>query len=177
MSTKLLKKHQKTDIRFQDGDFILYEPNREQYEQIKKLVEDNTKLNEELDLEGTVIFSQVRFIIRELTNIGYEVDEYSDEELETLLNNGDRQIKALLHSITSLLDEVAESVYLNYVKQVKAINSYLKVINNSGDMANIEREFNKLCKKNKLGITFEDLLKVQNDGEASVNDVLSKIKK
>lgn len=177
MSTKLLKKHQKSDIRFQEGDFILYEPNKEQYEEIKNMVSDNSIITDDYTVEGQVAFAHIRFIIRELTNIGHEIDEYSDEELQSLLDNGDKQIQALLNGISNLLNDIAEDVFMAYFNHIKSFNAYLKVLNQVDDISKIEKEFNKLSKKNKLGITFEEVMKLESSDEVKIDEMLAKVNK
>lgn len=177
MSEKLLKKHQKTKIRFQNGDFILYEPNKEQYQQIVDMVSKNVEITDDMNIKGEIIFENIKFIIRELTSVGKEIDDYSDEELQELLENGDRQIKSLITGITELLEEVSEDIFNQYFNQIKTINNYLKVIDKAEDFEKMKKSFNKLAKANKLGITFDDLKTLDGNDEKAIDELIKKVKK
>lgn len=175
MSNDLLKKHQKTDIRFQQGDFILYEPTAEQYEAMQALIKDKVALTSDYNMEGSISFDNIKFIIREMTNVGTEIDKYSDAELKELLDNGDRQIQLLLQSISELLNEVAEDVFTSYMNQMKTCNQYLKVVNNLHNIDDMKAEFNKLCKENNLNMTFDDLKQMDAKDEKELTQVLEKV--
>lgn len=177
MSKQLLKAHQKTDIRFKEGDFIFYEPTKEQLAEVKELVQKNVKITDDMNVEGELAFRSVRFIIRELTNIGNEIDEYTDIELQNLLDHGDKQIRLLMKSITEFINEIVDDIFDEYIQQVKIIKNYLKLVNNNNNVEQMKNETNKLFKKYKIDLTFDDLSKMKDGDEEAIISILDKVNK
>lgn len=177
MSKQLLKAHQKTDIRFKEGDFIFYEPTKEQLAEVRELVQKNVTITDDMNVEGELAFRSVRFIIRELTNVGNEIDEYTDIELQNLLDNGDKQLRLLMKSIIEFINEIADDIFDEYLQQVKIIKNYLKVANSSSDIEQMKKEINKLFKKNKIDLTFDDLSQMQDGDEETIVNILDKVNK
>ena len=173
--SNLLKTHQKTDIKFQQGDFILYEPNEEQIKEIKLLLNNNINMDKDFNIVGEIPFDNYRFIIRDFTSIGSEIDELTDKEVKQLLDNGDKQIKSLVNAIADLLNEIAEEMFNETVQQAKFVNSYLNIINGTKEVEKIKEKVNKLLKKNKIDITFDDLEKINSKNKEEQIEILSKI--
>lgn len=123
----LLDKYQKNNIRFQYDDLILYEPNAEQMQQLKDFLSNKVEVDEEFNINQEILFSQIRWVIREMTSIGYEIDEYTDEELQEKLNNGTEGLQLLLNAISDLFTYVVESLYQDYITQIKQILDLIEV--------------------------------------------------
>lgn len=175
MKKQLLKQHQKADIRFQEGDFVFYEPTKEQLAKIKALVQQKVQLTEDINIEGEIAFESVRFIIRELTNIGDEIDNYTDVELQKLLDNGDKQIQLLLKNITELINEITDDIFDDYIQQVKIVKNYLKIIKNHTDVEQIKNEINKLFQYNNINLTVDDLSKIESKDKQIVSELVQKM--
>lgn len=172
----ILKNHIKSNVRFQEGDLILYEPNQEQIEEIKKLIQDNSNINEDLDLTGEINFNSIRFIIRELTSIGNEIDDMTDNEVISSINNGDKSLQRLIDKISELINEIAENLYNEQIKQIKLLNTYLNVMNNEKDVDKMKEKINKLFKKNKIDLTFDDLQKLKGNNKNDIKELIDKLK-
>ena len=82
--SELLKKHQKKEFRYESKDFKLYELTDYQRNELASMVAESSKIENE-KLTGEVSLKSIRYIIRELTNVGSEIDSISNEELESLL--------------------------------------------------------------------------------------------
>lgn len=153
----LLEKHIKKEIRYSSKDFILYEPTDFQREELTKIVMDNSKIEGD-NLTAEYGIDIIRYILKEITNIGEEVNELTNEELEKKLDNGDRELELLIREITTLLEEISEdSVYI-LSKQVKMMNDLLNSLDTNGDINKLKNKFNKFAKKYKLKMTWEDLM-------------------
>lgn len=153
----ILQKHQKKEIRYESKDFRLYNPSEIQKQELTKIVMDNSKIEGD-NLTAEYGLNMIRFIFKELTNIGEEVNELSDSELELLLDNGDRELELLIREVTLLIEEVSEDSIYVITKQIKMINSLLSSLDANGDMEKLKNKFNKFSKKYKLKVTWEDLM-------------------
>ena len=136
---ELLKKHQKKEFRYESKAFKLYEVTNQQKEELMDIVTENSKIeNDELVLE--LGLKPIRYVIRELTNIGSEVDELSDKELEGLLDNGDREVQLLIREIELLLHEVAEDVLYQTTRNIRFINDIINTIDVNGDTEKLKKK-------------------------------------
>lgn len=175
--SKILDKHKKSNIRFQEEDLILYEPTQQQLEEIKSLIQDNSNIDENLNINGELEFKSIRWIIRELTSIGAEIDEMSDEDVKIAFDNGDKSLQRLTQEITKLINEIAEDIFNQYMEQVKFLNSYVNMFNTVKDVDKLKEKVNKLFKKNKVNLTFDDLSKLNNKDENTIQELLNKLNK
>ena len=140
----LLDKHQKTNIRFKSGDFIFYEPTVLQKDELKNMILETLKINKSLEVNGDISLKEIRFVIRELTNIGNEIDELSDEEFKNKLNNGDRQVLNLFREVE---------------QYIKFINSFINIANTKADEGKIKEKINRLLKRYKVKSNYDELIK------------------
>jgi hypothetical protein len=108
----LLKNNQKKEYRFKQKELILYYPTNEQLSEIRQLVENDMKINNQLQSEFDLNLKSIRFIIREITSIGYEIDEYDDTVLQGMLDNGNRDLTLLLREIKTLIQEIVDDIFL-----------------------------------------------------------------
>lgn len=153
----LLDKHIKKEIRYSSKDFTLYEPSQFQREELTKIVMDNSKIEGD-NLTAEYGIDMIRYILKEITNIGEEVNELTNDELEKLIDNGDRDIELLIREITILLEEISDDSIYILSKQVKMMNDLLNTLDANGDVDKLKNKFNKFTKKYKLKMTWEDLM-------------------
>ena len=149
----LLDKYQKNNIRFQYDDLILYEPNAEQMQQLKDFLSNKVEVDEEFNINQEILFSQIRWVIREMTSIGYEIDEYTDEELQEKLNNGTEGLQLLLNAISDLFTYVVESLYQDYITQIKQILDLIEVGKKNQQIEDMKTEV--LNKLQSVGINID----------------------
>lgn len=168
--SKLLKKHQKKEFRYEGKDFKLYELADIQREELAKMLSEGSKI-ENNELVGEFGLKTIRYIIKELTNIGEEINEYSDIELESLLDNGDRELQLLIREIESLLHEVAEDVLYQTTKSIKLMNDLLNTLDVDNNAEKLSKKWDKFNKKYKMNISWEELVHNANKREELENKI------
>ena len=147
----LLDKHQKTNIRFKSEDFMFYEPTILQKDELKNMIKETIKINKDLEISGDISLKEIRFVIKELTNIGNEIDELSDEEFKNKLNNGDRQVINLFREVENYINEVIEDIMYENEQYIKFINSFINIANTKADEGKIKEKVGlKPCFKLKI---------------------------
>ena len=171
----LLDKHQKNNIRYKNGDFVFYSPNEIQINEIKQILSDTLSVDDKLNMNGELTSREIRYIIRELTNIT-EVDELSDEELLNKLNNGDRQLVLLFREIERFIYEFVEDMAYEQEQSIKFINSYINIINSNISVDKTKEKINKLLKKNKINATVDELAQIK-DNPDKIIELTNKINK
>lgn len=170
----ILDKHQKSDIRYKNKDLTFFEPTEEQLQEVQEIVKKNITLQNELKINKELDINSIRLIIRELTNIGAEIDEYSDEELLEKLNNGDRVLKLLLREVEKFVNEVLDDVLEEQIEQAKAINTLINIANSNQDVKTLEVKINKFFKRNKINMKFEDFMNIK-DNPQIIQDLTDKL--
>lgn len=161
----ILKNNQKVDVRFEKGDFKIYEPNELQREEIMKLLEkQDIKIEGEI-VKGEVDLKFIRFILRECTSIGNEVDEYDDKELEILFENGNREMQLFMREIERLINELVEDLLFMQEKEVQLILKMLNILNTTTTKIEMEKKFNNLMKKNKVNLTLQQMIENKDNPE------------
>lgn len=166
--SELLKKHQKKEFRYKSKDFKLYEPTSYQREELASIIIENSKIQEG-ELGGEFGLKSIRYIIKELTNIGSEVDELSNKELESLLDNADRELQLLMREIELLLHEVAEDVLYQTSRNIKFMNDIINALDTNGDVDKLRKKWDKFNKKYKMNVSWEDLINNANKREELEN--------
>lgn len=156
--SELLKKHQKKEFRYESKDFKLYEPTDYQREELANMYIENSKIENDDELVGEFGLKSIRYIIKELTNIGSQVDEISDKELESLLDNGDRELQLLMREVELLLHEVAEDILCQTTRSMRYMNDFINTMDANGDSEKLKKKWNKFNKKYKLNVSWEDLI-------------------
>jgi len=170
---KILENHQKKEIRFSKKDLTMYELTDEQQEEIKNIINDNG-FKSESDISDDNKIKIIRFIITETTSIGHEVDELSDEEMINKLDNGDRSLQLLKREIIKLIEEVVEDVYYEFMEKMRQTNSLLNILNNNNEVKMISNKMNKFFKKNKINMTFDELIKNPQNFQELINNKINK---
>lgn len=172
----ILKSNQKKDIRFEKGDFKIYEPTDYQREQIIEMLKNQNLTIEDNAVKGEVDFKFVKYILRECTSIANEVDEYTDKELSSLLDNGNRNVKLFMTEIKKLIDELIEDLLFVQEEELKIIVKMLNILNTNTTKDEIEKKFNNLMKRNKLNITLQDVVN-NSDNPEKLQDLIKTSKK
>lgn len=155
-----LEQNQKQEIRAKiSEDIILYEPSFEQIEELKNILKENLIVDENLNATGEISYKYIRWIVRELCANGAFVDEYDDDKLAELFNNGNRNIKLLLNEIVNLISEIGEDMLIEQANMINTYSQMATIMSNAKDQDTMKNKFNKLFKKNGFDVTFEDLEK------------------
>lgn len=161
----ILEKNQKNSIRFKRGDFIIYEPSDMQREEIMTMLENQDISIEGESVKGEVNLKFIRYILRECTSIGNEVDEYNDIQLENMLDNGNRDMLLFVRDIEQLVNELVEDMIYIQQKEVDLILKMLNILGTSTTNMEMEKKFNNLMKRNKVSLTFEQMIKNKDNPE------------
>lgn len=173
----ILDNHKKKTIRYEKDDIKLFEPTIAQREEITKLIsnEDNIKINQEsLKVSGTVGSRIIRYIIKECTSIGAEIDLYTDEEFYTQFT--DRTIELLLREIHVLLNEIIEDIQWNSYIAIETTSQLIGIarLNLSSDQ--LKKKTERLFKKNGLKLTYEEFVK-NKDNPKELQKLLRNVNK
>lgn len=146
-------------IRWQEKDLILYKPTDSQNVEIQKIISDSTRIeNDEAIAEyGENI---IMYFIRELTNIGEEVNDYSYEELITIYD-----IDSLISEIVNLIEEMTNEIIEKNIKEIKLVNRMLKVFELNLSAEETQIRFNKLLKKQGVNLTVEQMVEYKDNPE------------
>ena len=166
--SNLLKKHQKKEFRFTGKSLKLYEPTNYQREELASIIVENSKIEND-ELVAELGLKAIRYAVKELTNIGSEIDEIEDRELESLLDNGDRELQLLMREIEVLLHEVAEDVLCQTTRSMRYMNDIISTMDVNGDSEKLKKKWDKFNKKYKLNMSWDDLINNANKREELEN--------
>lgn len=164
LNMSILQNHIKKEIRFQKGDLILYEPNKIQEDELKEILQKKISINEQGEVKGEL---NIRYIYRELTSIGSEVDDLSDSDFADLINEDndkyDTNMNLLYNEVIFLIDEISEAILYTNMQQMKTINSMVNIMNSEIDATIMKNKLEKLFKRKKINISVDELIKNQGD--------------
>ena len=155
----ILRDNQKTQIRYECEEVILYEPTKTQLAELKHIVYENTKMDLEKGVATTEYsYDIMRYIFKFYTTIGDEVDELTDDELEDLIENGNHKIQGLMRAITEMLREIAsDSLY--------ELESAIKTYNEQKKADELLQRANKLKKELEEKINVDKIIENQKEIE------------
>ena len=155
----ILRDNQKTQIRYECEEVILYEPTKNQLAELKHIVYENTKMDLEKGIATTEYsYDIMRYIFKFYTTIGDEVDELTDDELEDLIENGNHKIQGLMRAITEMLREIAsDSLY--------ELESAIKTYNEQKKADELLQKANKLKKELEEKINVDKIIENQKEIE------------
>ena len=155
----ILRDNQKTQIRYECEEVILYEPTKNQLAELKHIVYENTKMDLEKGVATTEYsYDIMRYIFKFYTTIGDEVDDLTDDELEDLIENGNHKIQGLMRAITEMLREIAsDSLY--------ELESAIKTYNEQKKADELLQKANKLKKELEEKINVDKIIENQKEIE------------
>ena len=161
----ILRDNQKTQIRYECEEVILYEPTNAQLAELKHIEYENTKLDLEKGVATTEYsYDIMRYIFKFYTTIGDEVDELTDDELEDLIENGNHKIQGLMRAITEMLREIAsDSLY--------ELESAIKTYNEQKKADELLQKANKLKKELEEKINVDKIIENQKEIEKLEKDM------
>lgn len=172
----ILDRNQVQEIRFKKGDYIIYEPTQSQKEDINNLLESQNIELKESSIEGEVDTRFIRFILKECTSLGSEVDEYTDEELDIKMANGNRNTILFMNSIEELCNELVEDYFYIKEKEIKLLIKIIDILNMNTTKTDMEIKFNNLMKRNKIKVTLNDFVE-NKDNPEKLKEIIKNSKK
>lgn len=155
----LLNKHIKSKIRWEQSDLQVFNPTNEQMASIKKII----KKNSSIDLLSGEVKSEysmeiMRYLVKELTNIGNEVDEMPNDDLEFAIENGDRDLVLLFKELIKILKEVTEDIVDEQLLQLDYFNKIATAMKLSKGIEDMKQGYNDVFKSFGSDLKFDDLL-------------------
>jgi hypothetical protein len=166
-----LKENQKNEIRYQNKDIILYNPTKEEYEQLKEIMK-NIVTDKENSISIDVKY--IKEIFRMLVKGGNFVDDYTDEELITELENGNRKIQLLYQEIKDMIQDIIDDIIYECKKQTRDINTFINMINNNDDTIKTKDKINKFLKKKKININVDEIEKLIKENPETIKSIINK---
>ena len=173
----ILENHIKKTTRYEKGDIKLFEPTESQREKIVKLISnnDNVKINQEsLEVSGKIGRDIIRYIIRECTSIGVEIDLYTDEEFYSEFT--DRTIEILLREIHILLNEIIEDIQWDSYIAIETTSQLIGIARLNLSSEQLKKKTERLYKKNELKLTYEEFVK-NKDNPKELQKLLRNVNK
>lgn len=170
--TKSLKDYKKSEYRFQKGEVFLREPNKIERQELMNVIFENQKLimNKSV-VEEEVGATLLRYVLKMFTNFSEEIDNLSDEEIGEVLENPSREIELLVDNIQLLIEECVEDIGRNVEKQYRKISELLNVFDMNGDYEAMKAKWNKLNKKYKLKMDFDELISNKEKQQELINQL------
>lgn len=177
-----LLNNQKKKIRYKDNEIEVYEPTDEQYQELIKIIQENSKVTDEIGIETNVGIKYLRYIFKNLTSLGDLIDRMTDKEILDALDNGNRRIVILYREIEKLITEVLDDIQYHSEQQIKTINSFINILTSNNKKEKINEKIDKLLKQNKVNLTIEEMAELSRLTEDNTNperleELLKKSKK
>lgn len=152
-----LLNNRKTNIRYKDNEIEVYEPSQEQYQELVKIIQDSSKIDNNLGIEANINMEYLRYIFKNLTSLGDLIDSMSDDEILDALDNGNRRIVILYREIEKLINEILEDIRYNSEQQIKMTSSFINILNSNESRQKLEEKINRLFKKYNVNLSLEEL--------------------
>lgn len=167
-----LKDYKKSEYRFQKGEVFLREPNKIEKQELMNVIFENQKLV----INGNVVEEEIgatllRYVLKMFTNFSEEIDSLSDEEIGEVLDNPNRELELLVDNIQLLIEECVEDIGRNVEKQYRKVNELLNVFDMNGNYEAMKTKWNKLNKKYKLKMDFDELISNQEKQEELIKQL------
>lgn len=163
----------KTDKRYENGEVILYEPNKEQEKYIKEKIIENINLNTEEEKAGAS-YNLIRYILTECTTLKDDIEQIEDDKLSELIDNGNIKIKQLMRKIEELFNEYVEDIAYEEGRKLKEITSIINALNSKKDLGTIYKKLEKTFKKYKINV---DLNKLDSTNPESISNMINEMTK
>lgn len=172
----ILERNQKREVRFEKGEIALYEPTEFQKDEIYSLLENQNITLQEGKIEGEIDVRFVRYVLKECSTLGAEIDEYSNEKLDSLLSNGNRNVQLFMRSVEDLCNELVEDYFYVKEKEVKIIIKIMDILNANLTQMELEKKFNNLMKRNKVNLTLNEFVE-NKDNPEKLKEIIKNSKK
>lgn len=173
-----LKDYERKDILFQRGELILYNPNKIQMDEIKKEYSDKVKMSNVDEIKADI---NLRYIYRNLTSLGSQIDELSDEEFEELLDENNskysRDMELLYKEVLDLVNDIAEDIVHDFMSQIKETKQLVNIITANTDLVETQKKLEKFLKKNKIlnkDTTMDELINKVMQDPTSLQSMINK---
>lgn len=172
----ILNNHIKQKIRREFQDIIVYNPTIEQEELIIEMLNQNATIDSNLNISANLNSRLTRTLIRELTNIGTEIDEFTDEELEDKLINGDLYLQKMLNELKVIVEEVCYKVQREAYDTINSFNKMLDIIDVIIESSESKNRVETVLDKIGVDLTLEELSDMQKNNPDKLAEILKSSK-
>lgn len=162
----LLESNQLSLIRKQYGDFIIYNmKTQNQIDVLTQIAISQLEINGEENKTINIGCEVIRKLLRNFTNIADEIDNYSDLELQKIIDEGNNDLKDTIDEVMDIVKEFLRSYH-------KKLKFTLEMVETKIDSLEIELLTESIKKKMELeGISSEDFQKMLQEALAGKNNI------
>lgn len=139
----ILKKHLQKTVRYQEEDLIVYEPKQIHTNKLKKMLEESLTISNKFSVKGGVEVDVFIYMIKNLTNIGDEIDEFTEDEIIDLINggidnNGDRALKNVMSELINVIYEIIKDMQSQQHLELESIITAFDMAESNKKIKSIE---------------------------------------
>lgn len=166
MKESILTRNQRKHIRLERGEFILYNPTEEQMEIMSNLLSEQINVDTDLTAKGRVDSALIRYMLKELTNVGKDVELYSDAELIALIAGGNQDLAIIFKELEVIINEMIESLQYKQYELIVSINTMIENAKNSKKFDKLLNGLDEILEESNIDITAKELFKLAGEEEA-----------
>lgn len=160
---------EENNIRWEQKGLILYNPTESQTEEIYRIISDKTKFEND-EVIGEYGENIIMYFIKELSNIGEEVNNYTYEELVIKYD-----VDNLIDAIAELIEDMTNKIMENHLKDIKMVNRMLKIFELNLSSEETQVRFNKLLKKQGVNLSIDEMIQYKDNPE-KIQELIKKSK-
>lgn len=136
-----LEQYKKPINRFDDGNgLIIFSLSKKEEEEIKKMIIDSQKEITDDKVEMVSLFDIVRYIIKNCSSIGDDVDNYNDVELDALFDDCTHSLKMFKMEIEKIIEELLDETLKEMEHQYKEVLRLLQSAKQKTDLEGVEAQ-------------------------------------
>ena len=158
--------HLKEEVRFKCKYFTFMNPTVEQETYIRDIMQNSMKttdVSEDIDIEGTFDYDLIKWIIKELSNVGEGVDDLSAEDFNTLIDKGDTVVEELMYQVEILLSEIGTKITREQSRMIDTVEKYIELLDVGNKVDNVKTKIVKVFQKKGINLSSEECLALLSD--------------
>lgn len=158
--------HIKQETRFKCKYFTFMNPTDEQEAYIRDIMQNSMKTTDEtedIDIEGTFDYDLIKWIIKELSNVGEGVDDLSAEDFNTLIDKGDTVVEELMYQVELLLFEIGTKITRGQSRMINTVEKYIELLDVGNKVDNVKSKVVEVFQKKGINLSSEECLALLSD--------------
>ena len=158
--------HIKQETRFKCKYFTFMNPTDEQEAYIRDIMQNSMKTTDEtedIDIEGTFDYDLIKWIIKELSNVGEGVDDLSAEDFNTLIDKGDIVVEELMYQVELLLSEIGTKITREQSRMIDTVEKYIELLDVGNKVDNVKSKVVEVFQKKGINLSSEECLALLSD--------------
>ena len=158
--------HLKEEVRFKCNHFTFMNPTVEQEAYIRDIMQNSMRTtdgSEDIDIEGTFDYDLIKWIIKELSNVGDGIDELSAEDFNTLIDRGDTTVEELMYQVEILLSEIGTKITREQSRMIDTVEKYIELLDVGNKVDNVKTKIVKVFQKKGINLSSEECLALLSD--------------